>query len=442
MLWMAVSGEPSPQFGNDIFAANATGGRPLAGLFDLAAYTAAGTIDNLRFVRLVGVLGVVGVGVLLHWALVRSRIAPRVAAFIAILVCSLPAFQVYAAWTIENSMPYAMLLAAGGSLLVVSAVDGRRDRFLDRLVGGCALFVAALLTYQPAAMYFWVFLAVALIGATRDSRRAMRLVVAHLGVAAGAFVVTFVATKLFVHALGDAGTGGHRTELTHDVIGKARWFVEQPLYQALNLFKLTPSPLLTASWRSWPWSAIVTWLVLNADRPLFLIAVALVLVPLAYLPNLVVPDDFPPFRTQGALSSLLALYVCLGALGLWLTVRGWLRARFDDCGRQGGGDRSHYGLGCLRRHERAPCRDARADAHRRPSGDGAAADQKSGQSPAGRSRPRRLRPHGLAWRADHERRLRRVRPPELCAPVGPRACGRPHPSRAAAATGEGAVPGC
>ena len=30
------------------------------------------------------------------------------------------------------------------------------------------MLIAALLTYQPAAMFFWVFLAVALIGAADD----------------------------------------------------------------------------------------------------------------------------------------------------------------------------------------------------------------------------------------------------------------------------------
>ena len=63
----------------------------------------------------------------------------------------------------------------------------------------------------------------------------------------------------------------------------------------------------------------------HAARPFELGAVALALAPVSYLPNLVVADTWPPFRTQGALASLVALYVGLGLLGLWLAATDFLR---------------------------------------------------------------------------------------------------------------------
>ena len=56
-------------------------------------------------------------------------------------------------------------------------------------------------------------------------------------------------------------------------------------------------------------------------RPLLYAGVGIVLIPLSFLPNLVVAEDSPTFRVQVALTSLMALYVCLGAIGIWLTVR-------------------------------------------------------------------------------------------------------------------------
>jgi len=40
-------------------------------------------------------------------------------------------------------------------------------------------------------------------------------------------------------------------------------------------------------------------------------------------------DDYPPFRTEVALTSLVAIYFCLGVLAIWSTLRDWL-------GRRGG----------------------------------------------------------------------------------------------------------
>jgi hypothetical protein len=47
------------------------------------------------------------------------------------------------------------------------------------------------------------------------------------------------------------------------------------------------------------------------------------------LPSLVVAENSPTYRVEVALTSLVALYASLGALGLWLTTRDWLRPRFS-----------------------------------------------------------------------------------------------------------------
>ena len=52
---MADGGWPSTQFGKNIVDAGAINGRPIAGLLTQWFFSAADTIDNLRFVRLVGV---------------------------------------------------------------------------------------------------------------------------------------------------------------------------------------------------------------------------------------------------------------------------------------------------------------------------------------------------------------------------------------------------
>jgi len=139
--------------------------------------------------------------------------------------------------------------------------------------------------------------------------------------------LAFLAAKLAIHFLGDANIGGDRITLTHDVAGKARWFFEQPLYRSLNLTDPTPSRRLAVILALVAAGGILLWLLQRSSRPLLYVVIGVILIPLSYLPNLVVQDMWPPIRTQVAVSSLIALYVCLGVLGLWVTLRDYLRPR-------------------------------------------------------------------------------------------------------------------
>jgi hypothetical protein len=63
LLAIATGLGPNPWFGSDIVDTVAALGRPLAGLLDRLFYESAGTIDNLRYVRLgVNALGACALG--------------------------------------------------------------------------------------------------------------------------------------------------------------------------------------------------------------------------------------------------------------------------------------------------------------------------------------------------------------------------------------------
>jgi hypothetical protein len=327
ILWMAIGGGPSVQFGKNVVDAGAINGRPFAGLITQWLFSAAGTVENLRWVRLLTVVGIIALALLLQWALVRSGIKPVVAALIAIFICSMPPFQVWASWTLLVSTPFAALAAAGASRVAVAAVDGPRRIMTDRLVGAGGLLLAALLTYQPAAMLFWVFFAVALIGAAQEPQRAGRLVRVHFGLAAVTLAIAYLVIKVSVHLIGTHATGASRNTLVHDYGGKLDFFFQRPLYQALNLFKLVPS-----LWVAIPVAIIATvgtllLILQRCARPILYVGVGLALIPLSFLPNLVVAENTPNFRVQVAITSLIALYASLGVIGIWIGVRDWLGPR-------------------------------------------------------------------------------------------------------------------
>ena len=177
-------------------------------------------------------------------------------------------------------------------------------------------------------MYFWVFLAVALIGAVGDPSRAARVVRMHLGVAFVSLGLAYLVVKAGSDWAGKGAPNAARNALVTHVGAKARWFVDAALYQALNLTDLTPVLWLAVCVAALGVIGIPLLLVnRRIARPPLWVGVGLALIPLCYIPNLVVTESVPFYRTQAAITSLVALYASLGAVGIWLTVRDWLRPR-------------------------------------------------------------------------------------------------------------------
>jgi hypothetical protein len=269
----------------------------------------------------------VALALLLHLALVRSGIRPLVAALIAVFVCSMPGFELAVSWTVLFTVPWAALLAGGASLLAVAATGAPRTTSADRLVGATAALLAGLLMYQPAAMFFWVFLAVALVGARHEPGRALRVARTHLGVFSIGLALWYAALRLGIHSVGSDAPGASRSVLTHDVAGTASWFVRKPLYLSLNLFDLTPSHVFAVVVGAVAAGGILLWLFRSTSHPWPYVGLGLLLVPLSYLPRLATGQGWASYRTQVSLDALIALYVSLGVLGLCLTLRERLRPR-------------------------------------------------------------------------------------------------------------------
>ena len=305
-----------PPYPPNVVDAAAAEGRPIWGLFARPVLAVAGTIDNLRFVRIITVVGIVALALLLYWALVRSKIGRLPAVLIALLACTLPAFQLHAAFTINFPMT-----VGGGS--------GRHRVRADRCRGGRAATAEARQArrtdrpagrrhpHVPADGNVLLGLLRRRAGRLRGRlRRAVRLTRAHFGVAAVALAVAYLGYKLGTELAGESATRNDRGELlTHGFVAKAEWFAEWALYESLNLFDLTPTGWLAALVATVAAGGIVLWLVRRSARPLFFVVVGIVLIPLAYLPNLVVEESlpWPAYRTQASLSALIALYFGLGA---------------------------------------------------------------------------------------------------------------------------------
>src|SRR5207244_10987192 len=93
--------------------------------------------------------------------------------------------------------------------------------------------------------------------------------------------------------------------------------------------ELTPSPWLSGLVAIVAIAGILV--LLRRERlsiPLYA-GIAVLLVPLSFFPSLVVAENSNGYRVQGAMAALIALYFALGAYGLWLVIRDWLRPRLS-----------------------------------------------------------------------------------------------------------------
>src|SRR5439155_12399563 len=125
-------------------------------------------------------------------------------------------------WAATFEAPYVAILG-GLAWLRLRAAFGLRGRAaLIRRAEAAALLLCALLTYQPAAMFFWVFAAIDVLRPSEQLARASRKLAESLAVAAVALFFSYAAVRVGVHFYGGATSG--RTNLVHDFVGKARWF--------------------------------------------------------------------------------------------------------------------------------------------------------------------------------------------------------------------------
>lgn len=321
-LRMAVSGRPDPWFGSSIIEVQSAGGRPLGGLLVQTAFAFAGTVDSLRFVRLAGVVGIVALALVLRWWLARNGIRRPIADLVATFVCVMPAFGVVASWAVLFASPYAALLAAGASVVATFATDERGHASPSRVVLGGAMLLTALIVYQPPAMFFWVFFAIALRAATQSRRRIASIVRAHAYVALVGMSAAFAASKIAADLANSSAPNTTRMSITSEPIDKLSWFVTRPLFRSLSLFEVHDSLVVAGVCVVLASGAILVTFARPSPRPVMSGVAAAAAIPLSFLPALIVEESNSyVFRTGIALTSVLALYACFGFLGLTSTMQ-------------------------------------------------------------------------------------------------------------------------
>lgn len=284
------------------------GGRPLLALVTSLYFPYVHTIAELRWIRLLGLLGL-ALFASIYAAMLRRQGVPSALAWgLPVLTACLPPFQVYVAWAV--CAPYTWAAALAGLAFVALERDLSQPWRMGLSV---IALLAAILLYQPAAMTFWVFAASAwLTGRRSPSVTSIVTAGAVMGIA---MALDFALVELLPGLFFSANMG--RTHLATHLVAKLVWFVHTPLREAANLTSIVPSTTVALTVLAWITAGLALYWRRRGMAALWFAALALALIPLSYLPNLVVAENWASYRTQVALTSLLLLYAALALIG-WL----------------------------------------------------------------------------------------------------------------------------
>ena len=314
-------------------------GRPLSALLLDLAWRAVSGIEDLRYFRFVGIVGIA----LLAWSLYRVLVGVGHGRFpsfcVAAIGCSTLPFQIWAHWAIAMTYPFAAALS-GVAVLLAEKASSANDHYRPPLLkwlsaGGAGLvLLAALAIYQAAAMFYWVFAAVVVLDSKGGPRELFRRLRWHCAVAAAGLASSF---GLVEWGLTLYPTHADRTALVSSLSGKLEWFLHDAAPYALNFVVPSPSRALlpTAGDAAWFESAdrVVAWavfLIVSGGLVLYFRAggsapyrfpVAVFLLAASFLPVLAPEIDYIQYRMLAAPSCLLVVYAYWGVHGLARALR-------------------------------------------------------------------------------------------------------------------------
>lgn len=288
-----------------------SGGRPLYALLSLI-FTFVSQIGNLRWIRLLSIAGIAALCMLFMKHLRETTTFSRKISIAGgMLIGLMPAFQVYASWAVTAFDPWSAFFAGLG----FRALNYDSAQKWKASVLSVAFLVCAITIYQPSAMMYFVFAGTAWL--TAEKLPPLKEVIRAVAVMGTALALDYAAAKLLPIILFHDSTAYSRTALVTNIDAKAWWFLTEVMRDALNLPYVLGNKLVAIFSAVFIASGFL--IVMKHERPTSVAraTLSILLLPLAYTPNLIVKEDWASYRTQVALTSLLVLYFIM-ALGAWL----------------------------------------------------------------------------------------------------------------------------
>jgi hypothetical protein len=166
-------------------------------------------------------------------------------------------------------------------------------------------------------MMFWVFASISWIFSEKNFVSKTTIVIAFCIVGVSLLLDELTA-KILPVILTNAPNELPRTKVVSDIFSKILWFVLEPLVDSLNFSSIHRDQPIAIIMAGFIGFGLWSYWRIHAPRLRIQKAIlALWLIPLCYLPNLLVQENWASYRTQIALTSLLVLYGIIAVIG-WL----------------------------------------------------------------------------------------------------------------------------
>lgn len=300
-------------------------GRPVNGWIFSLAWSGVKTVDDLWQPRLVSAIGVGLLTCGIYASLRRLSYSLLFSAGLSAAAALLPTFCVYVTWSVCCAYVYGCLLALVAFWIAQSARNASWPLRIAALACAAGVLLGAFCTYQPVGLFYVVpvmFWIASPSWSPADRDRWINLAL-HAAVLAAAMGTGFIVFRQMAGEVDGMHDVAQRAVFTTDIVRKAGRFVLQPVAQSCAGY------FFISDWGKLPLLALVVSC-LGALFPLGMwqrmegswversarIVTLLALVPVCYVPNLLVASDFFPYRTRPAISVAVLFLLALGASGL------------------------------------------------------------------------------------------------------------------------------
>ncbi len=259
------------------------------------------------------------------------------ALFFSVLIFTLPPSEAIVSYSIGFFVASALFPASCAAVLASRATLVKSFWKLminPYAIGAVTLLLYSLMTYQTAAMFYWVFVALYILSARFEKIKEFYTPIGNLFcIGLSAMVIYGIIVKLLQGIyISKAYYIYNPTYITTDYFRKLKWFLQAPLTDSLNLWNIFPTKMFAISVSIF---IVVTYLfflyrsvknyylghenievIKKKITGLFLF---LILIFLSFLPNLLAIYDFPWYRSCLALTTMI-LIILLWAVHQWVSL--------------------------------------------------------------------------------------------------------------------------
>ena len=290
-------------------------------------------LNMIRFITLMQ-LGLCGLFLMVWW---HKYFVNPINSFLAtIIILTLPPFQSIAMYAPNCIIATAILLSLWAAVRTsqISLTEPWERRIISPSAILSILFLFfALSIYASAATFYWIIVAIVILSNQAESQNNFKnQLINFFSIGTIALVIYALILKLFKSIVIPHTFGMYNPYvLTTDVLGRLKWFMREPLVNALNLWNIFPKTSY----------AIIAFIFIlsgglisirdvikhyrngkkgeNFVRRFLNLFLFLLLLILSFLPNLLASGEAPFYRCSTALTSIILLTL-LWAIQQWLSV--------------------------------------------------------------------------------------------------------------------------